>query len=237
MTYLEQCRKLAREARITRATNIPSAVASQTGVLADVVGWVADAWKDIQNRHDNWRWMRHGFTLVTVADDPTYEFGDATDDDAGDATIERFKRWWLDDIYDRPRCYLQSAGVAAQYRLNYMVWEDFKHIYGIGTQTSGIPANISIDHLNRIHLGPKPNAVFVVNSDFQLGVQVLEDDDDEPEIPADYEDLVWRRAIEMYGMSSVASEVFARSQLEAGRTMRALERSQLPMIRMAGPLA
>lgn len=235
-TNIELCRKLAREGRITASASTPSTVENQSGVLLRVVGWVKDAYMDIQNRHDNWKWMRRRFSLNTVAGDDSYEYGDATDVDAG-AAIARFKRWWVDDIYQPPLCYLQSAGVASQYRLVWLDWEDWDWLYGIGTQNAGKPTYVTVDPQNNLRIGPKPDGIYVVTGWFQRGNQVLAEDDDVPEMPADYHDLIWRRAIEMYGMSSVAPEVFTRSQLEASRTMRALERNQLPPVRLGGALA
>lgn len=235
MNYLELCQKLAREAEITASMSIPAAVTGQTGQLARVVGWVSDAYKDIQRRHD-WRWMRRPFTFNTVADDDTYAFGDVTDVDTGLA-IARFKRWWVNDACDPFQAYLQSGGVAGQFRLIYMPWTNFKWIYRHGTQTSNRPVHVTVDHQNNLVLGPKPNAVYVVTGDFQRGVQVLAADADEPEMPEDYHDVIWRTAIQMYGANAVAAEIFTRAQMEANKTMRTLEREQLPELELAGPLA
>lgn len=236
ITYLEQCRKLAREAEITASASVPSAVTGQTGQLLRVVGWVSDAWKDIQNRHDNWKWMRRAFTLNTVASQPSYEYGDATDVDATGA-IERFRGWWAHDLDDPFRCYLQSSGVAAEYRLTFLDWETFKWIYGMGTQNSGKPCHVSVDHQLKLHLGPKPNDIYVVSGDFQRGAQVLADDGDEPDFPPDYHDLIWRWAIKKYAANAVAREVYARADDEATRTMKALERTQLSPIILGTALA
>lgn len=236
MTYLELCRKLAREAEITASETIPSAVTGQSGQLLRVVGWVKDAWVDIQNRRTNWRWMKRPFSFNTVADDGEYASGDVTDVHAATA-IARFGRWHLNDGYQPPLAYLQSSGVAAQYRLLWQPLEVFRSVYGIGAQTSNQPVHITVDEQNNILLGPKPNAVYVVTGFFYRSAQELEADGDTPEMPAQFHDLVWREAIQMYAANSVAPEVFARATREAGRTLRALELNQLPPMEWPESLA
>lgn len=214
----------------------PTAVAGQTGLLKRVVDWYADAWRDIQNRNNNpWRWMRRPFTLNTVAGDNSYAYTDATDVDATGA-ISRFAYWWAHDLDDPIRCYLQSGGVSGEYRLVWLPWEQWKYLYGFGSQTNQRPIHVSVDHQNNLRIGPKPDAVYVVSGDFQRSAQELTADGDTPEMPVRFHDLIVYRAMEKYGANSIAAEVFARAQLEGGRLMKALEADQLPRVTFGGPL-
>lgn len=236
-TFLQLTRKLRQECEIAAASNnIPAAVTGQTGQLKRVVDWTASAWDDIQRRHTNWRWMRRGFTLPTVAGTASYAYTSATDTDAS-AAISRFGHWWAHDLEDPFRCYLTSGGVSGEYRLSYMPWEGFKWIYGIGTQNQGKPAYVSVDHLNKLHIGPKPDAIYTISGDFQRSAQTLAADGDEPEMPSQFHDLIVYWAMEKYGANSIAQEIFARGRMEANRLMRALEANQLPALELAPPLA
>ena len=143
----------------------------------------------------------------------------------------------MDDLEDRPKCYLSSGGVGGEYWLIYIPWEQFKVLYKKGTQNNGQPIHITVDNAENIVLGPKPDAVYVVSGDFQRGVQVLAADGDIPDMPTNYHDLIVYRAIEKYGANSVAPEIFNRARLEGNRIMRALELSQLPRMRFGAPLA
>ena len=234
MNFLQLSQKLRQEAEIPGTG--PSAVTGQVGQLKRLVDWTADAWLDIQNRHQNWRWMRKGFTVNTVLDDDSYAYGDVTDVDTA-APIARFSRWLVNDPNDPALCYLQSGGVGGQYRLIWTPWNYFKQIYKIGTQTNGSPAHITVDHANNLVIGPKPNGVYVVTGDFQRGAQILAVDGDIPDMPTDYHNLVVYWAMLKYGANSVASEIFARASSEGTRMMRSLELNQLPEIEMPGPLA
>ena len=234
--FLQLAQKLRQECVGPGSSAQPSAVTSQVGQLKQFVDWTADAWKDIQLRHDNWRWMRKAFTVNTVSGDDTYAYGDCTDTETA-AAITRFSRWWADDEEDAFKCYLQSSGVGTEYRLIFLPWENFKYLYKIGTQNNSQPAHVSVDHNNNIVLGPKPDGIYVVSGDYQRGVQTLAADADTPEMSAQFHDLIWRRAMELYGVRLAAPEVFQAAVREGNRTMRALERNQLPAIWLPPPLA
>ena len=155
---------------------------------------------------------------------------------ASDA-IARFKRWRIMDRNDPPKIYLTSAGVGTQTWLTYLDWDDFKAIYRIGTQNSGYPAHIAIDPQKNLILGPAPNDIYTVTGDFVRGAQVLSANDDEPDMPSDYHDLIVYEAMQDYGYFESAPEVLARGKELAMTLTRQLEADQLPMFRMAGPLA
>ena len=235
-TYLQLSQKLRQECVGPGSSVQPSAVTSQVGQLKQFVDWVADAWKAIQNRHDNWKWMRKAFTVNALSGDDTYAYGDCTDT-ATVAAITRFSRWWADDYEDPFKCYLSSGGVGGEYRLIFMPWERFKYLYKIGTQNNGQPINVSVDNDMNIVLGPKPNDTYVVSGDYQRSIQTLSADADLPEMPTQYHDLIWQRAMELYGARLAASDVYQSAVNEGRRTLRALESNQLPSIWIAGPLA
>lgn len=239
MTYLELCRKLAREAEITPLSTIPSSVAAQTGQLGRVVGWVADAWKDIQRKYPDWRWLRSTWSVNTVLGDDTYAFGDCTDTRLTITPITRFSRWWpLDEEgYPNVQIYKLSDGVGAERRMTFMPWGNFRHQYKRGTQTNQAPAHYTIDPQNQWVLGPKPDGVYVLSGEYQRGVQTLVADGDVPEMHEDYHDLIWRFAIQMYAANSVAAEVYTRAEREGTKTMRALERDQRPGMVLGEPMA
>lgn len=234
LTYLTAVQKLRQEAEIPGTG--PSTVVNQTGQARRLVDWVKDAYEDIQNRHDNWRWLRSEFSLLTVAGTSTYASTACTDDGN---PITRFTRWWpRDDCgFSNLRCYLQSGGVGGETWLVFLPWSRFRSIYQIGTQNNGQPAHFTIDPQNRLVLGPTPNDVYVLTGEYQKSPQVLAADADVPELPAQFHRLIVLRAMEMYGANAIAQEVLARAMSEGGRMMRALENNQLPEVTFAEPLA
>jgi hypothetical protein len=65
MTWLELSKALRREAGVQG--DGPTAVTSQTGIYANIVEWVNQAWVEVQGMHHNWRFMygTDSFTTVT----------------------------------------------------------------------------------------------------------------------------------------------------------------------------
>lgn len=233
-TYLQLCQKMRQNCR--DAGTGPSTVVSQTGLLKNVVDWIADAWNDIQTQSLNWRWMTSQFTVNTVASDDTYLYSDCTDSRAS-AVITRFAAWRFNQSV--PLCYLTSGGVSGQYRLIPMPWEDFKDIYKFGSQQSntGMPIHITINEHDEILLGPNPDAVYTVTGEYQRGPLTLSANADEPDMPSRFHDLIVYRAIEKYAANYVKQEQYSRALVEGGRLMSALQRSQLPRITLGEPLA
>ena len=236
MTYLSLCADAQQECDIT-GTEI-SAVTNQVGELKRIVKWVRDAWTELQGRHENWRWMRSTFTVNTVASTDAYAYTACTDSRLS-ATISRFKRWLIYDEGGRSnfKIYLSSAGVGTERWLSYMDWASFRSIYKVGTQNNGPPAHYTIDPQNRFILGPNPDAIYVVTGEYQMSAQVLSANDDVPEMPADYHQLIVYMAMRKYAGFESAPDVLSRAVTEGNRLLRQLEINQLPEVLTAPPLA
>ena len=239
MNNLQICQRLARECLgPVSAAGKPTAVTGQTGILQNLVEWAAEAYNDIQDKHDNWRWMRSTWSVNTVSGTDVYAYGAVTDSRLS-ATISRFRRWWPNDEqgYANVKIYLQSAGVGGERWLPFMDWSGFRSLYKIGTQNNGVPAHVTIDPQNQLVLGPKPDAVYVLSGEYQMGNQTLDDDSDTPEMPADYHMMVVYKGMEKYGQNKVAVEIFNRGVRDGTAMLRHLERNQLPVMGFAGPMA
>lgn len=233
-SFLQICVDTARECRIASA---PGGVTGNTGVLDDVVNWVKNSWKEIQMRHSDWRWMRRRFTFNTVAGTDSYAYGSVTDA-ISSAAITRFGGWWLQkNGFSNCTIYLTSAGVGGEGYLIFLEWDDFRRIYRKGTQNNSQPFHISIDPQNNLVLGPKPDGIYTIQGEYQHSPQVLAADADIPEMPTQFHDLIMYRAMEKYGISNGATEVFNRGQLEGNRIMHALELNQLEPTGWGPPLA
>lgn len=231
-TYLQLCTYLRSET--TDAGTGPTAVTGNTGELARMVKWVADAWTELQQDREDWLWMRKSFTVDTVASDGAYEYTDCTDTVSA-AAISRFARWYTGP--EDWKCYLTSTGVSGEYFLPWLEWEDFKRLYRFGTQTNGPPAHVSMDPTQAFVLGPKPDAIYTISGDYQTGPQVMTADGDEPEMPARFHALIVYEAMSKYGGTRVAPEAMLRAVSEGGRLRFALELDQLPRMSYGAPLA
>lgn len=238
MNFLAICQRAARECGVTVDTSTPAAVTNQTGQLRKVVDWAAEAWDDIQLKHPNWKWLRSRFTVNTVAGDDTYAGTDCTDSRLS-ATVTRFSKFWVfDEEGDYGiTIYKQSDGVGTERELPFKSWAEFRRQYKRGTQSNGTPACCTLDPQGNLVLGPAPDAVYVVQGEYQMGKQTLAADADTPEMPSDYHLLVVYKTMEKYGQFEVAPEIFNRGVRDGGKMMTNLEEHQLPEIALAEPLA
>ena len=209
----------------------PATIVGQTGEHGRFVRWIIDAYTELQQEKE-WRWMRKSFTVNTVADDGEYAYTDCTDT-VSLAAISRFSYWYKYSF----KCYLTSAGVGAEYPLQWAEWENFRREYRYGTQTSGQPEHVSIDPTEKFCLGPKPSAVYTVTGDYQIGPQTLALDADVPEMPTQFHNLIVYMAMSKYGFNRVAPEAIQRAALEGGRLYAQLMKNQLPGISVGPPLA
>jgi hypothetical protein len=229
MTYLEIVRRLARFAGMTSSASIPASVVAQNGNLLDAVDWAADAYTELQTKNPTFRWLRAAFTFNTVDGTDTYTYGDAS--------ITRFSRWWVDDLYCPPKAYLTSGGVVGQYFLQYIPWDVFQTIYKIGTPTEGGPVHITIDPTNQLVLGPVPNDEYTITGEYQKSPQVLAADSDEPEMPEEFHMLIVYEALLTYGFSQAAGDVLNLASSRGGALRSALLGNQLPAFRKGRSLA
>lgn len=236
MNFLQICQAVSRDVRYPGGATYPTAVTSQTGKLANIVSFVDDAWSLIQNVEDYWRWMRVGFTISTTEDDDSYAFGDCTDSLTSSA-ITRFARWLIDDPEDPPRIYLTSSGVGTETWMSYCPWEAFKSVYRIGTQNSGYPIHITVDPQNNIVIGPKPNGIYTITSEYMRSAQTLSADADIPEMPTHFHPLIQYETIKKFALIESAQELMNLGVDGASPLWAKLRREQLPPPRNAGPMA
>lgn len=236
-TFLEICQDVARECDLAGGDTVPTTVVGQSGELQKVVKWVIQAYKEIQNKSFEWRWMRVGFTFDTVADQDNYAYTAITDVLTA-AMITRFSTWRVSDWNDPPKYYLTANGVGSEGILIFQSWDNFKFNYELGTQNNNAPTNITVNPQNEIVLGAKPNDVYTISGDYQRSIQTLDitDDDDVPDMPAAYHDLIMWGAVIKYGLSVSASEVVTKGQFYYGPLMAELEQNQLPPMTTAGPM-
>jgi len=218
------------------SATIPATVTGQTGNLLDAVDWAADAYTELQNSKETWRWLRSKFSISTIAMKEEYAPEDCFDTRLS-ATLTRLSRWSVSDPYNSPKCYLASSGVGAQYFLQYISWDAFCALYRIGNITNAAPCHITIDPQNNIILGPTPNDVYTVTGEYQMSPQILANDGDIPEMPKQFHMLIVYEAMRKYAGDQLAQEAMVRATNEGGAMRSHLELNQLPSWRQGRPLA
>lgn len=229
MTFIQLCQRLSSECGI--AGSGPSATTGQTGTNLRLVNWINAAWLEIQQLHNDWKFMRSSFTVNTVADDGAYISSDCTDT-ATSVAIANFRRWHLDTF----KSYLTSSGVGAERDLHYVDYMAWYRQFNTGTQNSGSPYCFTVDNANGFRLGPKPSAIYTVTGEFQHSATELSGDADTPELPTEYELAIVHRAKMKYGAFYGAPEAYDSGKADYNRVIAEMELTQLPELLLAGPL-
>lgn len=232
MNFLELAQKVASKSG-TISGIAPTTVVGQTGRLGKIVAIVNDAWQQIQNHRNAWKWMRAEFSgKETIADTARYT--------ASAWALTRFRAWIIDDAkgYQPVSLYLQSAGVATEAPIRFIPWEQWRAQYGRGSHDANQPGEYTVSPANELCLGPTPNAVYIVAGEYRKSNQTLSANDDIPEMPADFHDLIWQYALEILAGDDEAPTAFANARTARGPMVYALERDQLPEVVIGcGPLA
>jgi len=226
MNFLQICQRVRQEAGISGTG--PASVTNQTGEMARVVDWVKAAYEDIQNLHDNWKFMRREFTFPTIAGNPVYL--------PSAISLDEFGRWRRDEQW---RCYLTS--VNDELRMTH--WDDWdcfreSRLYSVNRSTQGRPIDVAIrPNDDAIYLWPTPNNIFTITGDYYIRPHVMAANSDEPIFPREFHMLIVWRAILFYAPYEAAPERYAQANTEHKRLLAALRRKWLPEIKLGGPLA
>jgi hypothetical protein len=225
MTYLELCQRLRQEARISGTG--PTTTVSQSGEYKKVVDWIAAAYEDIQNQHEEWRFLQQPFSFTV-----TIGTRDYTPAEAGITDLRRWKHSSHGDI----RCYLTAGD---EQRLVYIPWNQFRDIYLIGTNrtTTGRPGVFSIEPDDTIAFDYLPDQEYTIVGEYYQQPDVMSGDTDEPIFPSNFHLAIVYRALMFFGVDYAADEKYAHGQNEYKKILRKLEQTQLPRLTWGAPLA
>lgn len=222
MTFLELCQRLRQE--VGASGTGPTTVLNQSGELARIVAWIASADEDIQRARPNWNFMRASFSVQTVSGVAAYS--------ATDCGITAFRDW----LHNRFKSYLTSGGVAGEAMLYPMDYDQWYERYNRGTPVTGAPFAFTILANRSFSLAPIPDGIYTVRGEYQRSVVTLADDSSAPIYPGEYHMLAVYKAMMSYGRYTGATEVYQDGYNRYAEMMAQMEKTQLPCIRLGGPL-
>ncbi len=236
-TYLTICQDVARESGVVPTWASISTMASQTGRIQRIGEWVNAAHRDIQIAQDQWLWMVEEFSGSITSG--TQRYSAASILSAGDAA--RFSEWIFHDrdgLYAFSS-YLTSDGQTKEQALRYEPFQRFRRAYLWGSNASdtGAPTVVSVDMDQQLVFYPTPDDSYTVRGMFYKSPQALSDDDDTPEMPAQFHDAIKYRALWHMGLFDEAGAQMPTWEREYRRIYRKLMSHQLPPVSMPGPLA
>lgn len=210
MTYLQMVQRLARECGVAKTTTAPSTVTGQTGELARLCDYIAQAWLEIQMERNDWEWMRETATFTTTASQQTYTLANIETATTSSFTAAAFG-WWKPDSF---RVYLTSSGVQNETLMDHMEYDTFRNYYLLGSRKSAFarPVAVAVTPGKGLSFGLGPDADYTVAGEFYHTPTALSSDSDEPDFNARYHMLVVFRGMRQYAEYESAPEVFARAE-------------------------
>lgn len=232
-TFLALCQQVASDSgTIDGNSTLPTAVIGQTGRLAKIVRWTNQAWRSIQNAHGSWRWMQAEFSSGNVASGTRAYSG-------SDLGLTRHAEWAYSGRADENRftLYPTADGVAQEGQLEFVDYRDFYTRFMRGPQTNARPTYFTINPENKIALHPIPDAAYTIRGIYRKTPQDLTANDDEPEMPARFHDLIVDAALVSLGIYDEAVAQIPLWRLRQIVRFSELETDQLPRITLAGALA
>ncbi|MHB0775426.1 phage adaptor protein [Halomonas sp. WWR20] len=210
MTFLELCQRLRRE--VGAAGSGPATVTGQNGEYLRLIGWIAQAWQEIQAERRDWRFA---WSETEIEVSPEFRDYPVPDD---------FEHWIPETL---------RIGIN---QLRPMEYSDFRARYREPSNASA-PSVITLLPDNRIRLDTSPPATSLLAFEYFRTPQVLTENGDVPRLPERYHMLIVYRAMIQYGLFENAPEVVQQGGANASRLMSDMLISELPSMEIGGALA
>jgi len=210
MNFIQLARETRKRAGL-QGTG-PSSV-SATGYEAAIVSYVQDAWADIQNERNQWRWMRGQAAFTISQGDGEYLLGDIF------SPGYRFNRWHKDT------CYIL---VDSKWNpLRFMAYDQFVYLTQNQTEDTR-PSRFTIRPQDSALLFDSPDGPYSIKIDYQKSLQELVIDSDVPEMPEQFHRLVVYGGVMNYAEELGRQGKFNYYSVKYTRMLNILMRNQLP---------
>jgi hypothetical protein len=206
VNFRELCQAYVKELGIAGGTG-PSSVSNQTGELANVVRWIADAALWIDNLWRDWKylWVEYDGTLT------------------GQSLMLAEAR-----EVDRSSLYI-NFGTANAANLTWQEWAQMRYTRSRPAVT-GVPCFFSVDPAGVIWLD-RPVTALPIHVEYWKKPTKLESDLDVPDLPESYHRLILARAAIMYGNREAAPEIISGMEAEYIDLLDKLQSDQLETFR------
>jgi len=236
MTFLQLVTRSWQEMGISG--DAPTTVVSQTGEKKRVVDWVANAYRDICDEKEEWRFLRSAFTVNTVSGTEDYLPSDCTDSKLSAAiTADSFAKWVITK-FDTFRIYLTANGSDNQQQIWNRDFQWFRYQYQLQSRSDSQPIEFAIrDEDEAILLGPTPNDVYTVTGEYYRVAPDLALDADVPLFPARFHLAIVWRALRSYARYEEDTGLYVAADIDYKRVYGSLKKNQLPKMTLGGPMA
>lgn len=233
-TFLQLVQAVAQESGTVPNVGDPLTLVGQGGRMSRIIGWVRDAYEQIQTHERDWLWLAADFEGSATA-------GTRASDSGALGIATRFSEWKTRDNDGHGTFTIQdpSLGRADEMPLGEVEYAYFRRQYTVGSaaEDTGRPVRFAIDPLNRVALYPLPDKAYTLRGQYRKAPQVLSVDGDIPEMPQEFHDAIKWRALIQLGVFDENPVQTPAWQAEFNRLFERLRTMQMPEITTGGPLA
>lgn len=219
-TFLELVQDVARESGTLAGGSSLNTVQSQTGRAQKIVQWTARAWRNIQLERRDWSWMQIEFESVLEEDVLRY--------DAADLDVDRLGRWAVDTPDNLPWSIYATGEQDQESRLEHLPYHLWRARYDFGTHDPGKPICYAISPQRELCVGPAPDDNYVIRGGYTIAPQMLEDDDDVPEMPEEYHGAIVWEALKLLAIADEANMAVTAALSEYALARQTMIRDLLP---------
>lgn len=196
MNYLELCRQTRSDCG--EAGDGPSAVTGQTGMYAKIVGWVREAYTELQAMPQRWRFLRATLDLPITAGIAAYPLSTWN-------TVPRAARI---EGFDTRRCHLVDAAGNVS-RVAVLPYAQFVRDYPFVSSEATRPDALTILLDGSVQFSRTPDQAYTLRADVTLAPQVLAAAEDVPDLPAKWHSIIVLMAARKWARQRGAREKLA----------------------------
>lgn len=196
-TFLALCNDLERESGTVSTSAFLTDVVSAGGRQLKIVGWVNQAWMDIQTARPDWAWMREEFDNVILPNQKRYT--------AEDFDLQDDFSNWIGDQHDDDSSYYPItifdpiAGQADETELREIPFNQWRALYDRGVPAALRPTVYAISTKRELCIAQGPDKVYAIRGEYRKRATPLVANTDVPAMPEEFQSLIVWRALEMLG--------------------------------------
>lgn len=228
-TFLQLCRDCERESGAVSPSNLIQSVDGATNRSAKTVAWVSDAWVDIQNRRDDWTFMRKEFSEKPLV------IGQGRYDPATHLGLTDVSRFERDTPTERPLWIRDpTAPERDDSPLIEIGYDRWRQDYSRGQQNER-PLFWAVSPMGELCIGPAPDKAYLIDGRYRRTAQVLTANVDVPLCREEYHRvIVWRALLNANGHDEATQTAMVRAQSEFLSSYSALVNNMTPRINIGG---
>jgi len=211
-TFLQICQDAWEETGLSGTG--PSDVVAATGIEKRMVGWVRQAWIDIQQFRPDWPWMYISFDFNTSADKLLYPLTELN--------LTDVESW----NFQGASIYKAADGVDGEQDIGVTTYEKWWNNYRKGTQTPAQPGYVFPDPVtNGLMLFPTPDDEYTITLRYYKAPQRLAADGDIPLLPTNqaWQEIIKWRALYLYAFHDGAPALLDESEFQYDEMITALD--------------